>query len=105
MQHDVIAVYLTFPDEACAERIARLLVESRLAACVNVFPGARSIFRWDGAVTTEVEVVALAKTSTARLEALTEAVREAHPYQVPCVVAYPALGGEPNYLKWVREET
>ena len=101
---DVVAVYLTFPDEASAERVARALVERRLAACVNVVPGARSFYRWEGAVQAEPEVLAVAKTRATRLPALTAAAQALHPYEVPCVVAYPALGGLEGYLDWVRSE-
>ncbi len=105
MDDDVLAVYLTFPDEASAERVARALVERRLAACVNVVPGARSVYRWEGAVQADPEVLAVAKTRATRLAALTAAVQALHPYEVPCVVAYPALGGLEGYLDWVRSET
>ena len=105
MRDDVLAVYLTFPDEASAEHLARLLVERRLAACVNLMPGARSFYRWQGAVHTDVEVLAVAKTRAGRLDALVAAVREEHPFDLPCVVAYPAAGGDAAYLDWVRSET
>lgn len=105
MSTSVVAVYLTFPDHASADRLARLLVEERLAACVNVLSGARSVYRWEGAVVSDEEIVAVAKTSRDRLEALSERVRAEHPYDVPCVVAYPALGGLGAYLDWVVQET
>lgn len=105
MPNDVLAVYLTFPDEVSAERLARVLVERRLAACVNLLPGARSFYRWQGAVTTEAEVLAVAKTRAERLDALIAAVRELHPFEIPCVVAYPAASGDAAYLDWIRAET
>lgn len=105
MRDDVVAVYLTFPDEASAERVARQLVEQRLAACVNLLPAARSVYRWEGEVRMEPEVVGIAKTSADRVAALGEAVRAAHPFDVPCVVAYPALTGLAPYLAWVSAET
>lgn len=105
MSTSVVAVYLTFPDHASAERLARLLVEERLAACVNVLRGARSVYRWEGAVVSDEEVIAVAKTTRCRLEALSERVHAEHPHEVPCVVAYPALGGLGAYLDWVDEET
>ncbi len=105
MRDDVLAVYLTFPDEASAERLARLLVERRLAACVNLMPGARSFYRWQGAVSADVEVLAVAKTRAGRLDALVATVRAEHPFDLPCVVAYPAIGGDDAYLDWVRAET
>lgn len=105
MDDDVVAVYLTFPDDASAEHVARALVDRRLAACVNVLPGARSFYRWHGAVQADAEVLAVAKTRASRLPGLTAAVQSLHPYEVPCVVAYAALGGLEPYLDWVRSET
>lgn len=105
MRDDVVAVYLTFPDEAVAERVARLLVAQRLAACVNLLPAARSVYRWEAEVRMEPEVVGIAKTGADRVAALVEAVRSAHPFDLPCVVAYPAVGGLAPYLSWVVEET
>ncbi len=102
---DVVGVYLTFPDVATAEGIAEVLVAERLAACVNVLPPCTSVYRWEGRVVREPEVVAWAKTTRGRLNALTAAVEARHPYEVPCVVAYPAVGGSAAYLDWVRSET
>jgi periplasmic divalent cation tolerance protein len=104
MERPVVGVYLTFPDVATAERIATALVEAGLVACVNLLP-ATSLYRWGGRVVREAEVVAWAKTTRDRLEALTALVAELHPYDVPCVVAYPTAGGAAPYLDWVRAET
>jgi periplasmic divalent cation tolerance protein len=101
----VVGVYLTFPDAETAEAIGAALVEAGLAACVNVFPVGTSVYRWEGAIVREAEVVAWAKTTRDRLEALTDAVVAAHPYAVPCVVGYPAVGGAVAYLDWVRGAT
>lgn len=104
--HDaVVGVYLTFPDAATAEAIGAALVEGRLAACVNLFPPVTSLYRWEGKLQRDGEVVAWAKTTRARLGALTAAVQARHPYEVPCVVAYQAVGGAADYLDWVRAET
>ena len=100
----VVAVYLTFPDAATAEALATELVDARLAACVNVLPQALSVYRWAGSVVREAEVVAVAKTTAGRLAALVAQVEARHPYDVPCVVAYPAAGGSAAYLEWVRGE-
>ncbi len=107
-QHDsteVVGVYLTFPDEAAADRIASDLVSSRLAACVNIFGTGRSVYRWDDEIVSGPEVFAWAKTTRDRLEELQARVTELHPFEVPCVVAYPAQGGLPAYLDWVATET
>jgi periplasmic divalent cation tolerance protein len=101
----VLAVFITFPNETVATEVGEMLVERRLAACVNLVPGVVSLFRWDGEVTREREVLAFAKTTRERLDELVAAVRDAHPYELPCVVAYPAAGGLTSYLEWVADET
>lgn len=100
----VLAAYLTFPDAATAQAIAKTLVERRLVACVNLLPSATSVYRWEDEVVTATEVIGWAKTTRDRLPALTQAVRELHPYDLPCVVAYPAVGGLSEYLAWVEDE-
>jgi periplasmic divalent cation tolerance protein len=102
---EVIAVYMTFPSESVALEVAEALVGQRLAACVNVVPGIVSFFRWEGAVTREREVVAIAKTTRDRLDALVSVVQGTHPYELPCIVAYGAEGGLVPFLEWVEAET
>jgi periplasmic divalent cation tolerance protein len=101
---DVRVVLLTAPDAATAERIATALVEERLAACVNVVPGMRSTYRWEGAVQKDDELLLVAKTRADRLAALTARVRALHPYELPEVLALPAAGGSDAYLAWVTRE-
>jgi periplasmic divalent cation tolerance protein len=93
------------PDAATAERLARTLVDARIAACVQLLPGVRSVYRWEGAVEAADEVLLLVKTWDDRLGALTEAIRAAHPYALPEIMAVPAVGGLAAYLDWVRDET
>ena len=93
------------PDAATADRIARELVEARIAACVQVLPGLRSVYRWEGVVETANEVLLVAKTWDDRLGALIEAVRASHPYALAEIMAVPAVGGLAAYLDWVRDET
>jgi periplasmic divalent cation tolerance protein len=90
---DVRVVLLTAPDATTAERIATALVEERLAACVNVVPGMRSTYRWEGAVQRDDELLLVAKTRADRLAALTARVCALHPYELPEVLALPAAGG------------
>lgn len=99
------SLYLTFPDDACAVRIARALVDARLVACVNVLPGARSLYRWQGAVHDEPEVVAVAKTRAELVPAVVREVRRLHPYDTPCVVSWPIEEGDAAYLAWIGEAT
>ena len=102
---DVRVAFATAPDEAVALRIARALVEERLAACANLVPGVRSIYRFRGVVEDEREVLLVIKTSADRVEALAERLRALHPYELPELVVMPTAGGLAPYLDWVRAET
>jgi periplasmic divalent cation tolerance protein len=102
---DVRVAFATAPDEAVALRIARALVEERLAACANLVPGVRSIYRFRGVVEDEREVLLVIKTCADRIEALAERLRALHPYEVPELVVVPTAGGLAPYLDWVRVET
>jgi periplasmic divalent cation tolerance protein len=99
------SVYMTFPDEATAERIGSALLHDNLVACVNIVPGALSLFRWEGAVQREREALAFAKTRADLVEAVVARVRQLHPYDTPCVVALDVAGGDPAYLRWIGDET
>jgi periplasmic divalent cation tolerance protein len=97
--------FATAPDEAVALRIARALVDERLAACANLVPGVRSIYRFRGVVEDQREVLLVIKTCADRVEALAERLRALHPYEVPELVVVPTAGGLAPYLDWVRAET
>jgi periplasmic divalent cation tolerance protein len=84
-----------------ADRIARLLVETRVAACVNVVPGVVSFYRWKGAIERDAELLLVMKTTGERLEALKAALVAAHPYEVPELVAFPIAAGHQAYLDWL----
>jgi periplasmic divalent cation tolerance protein len=102
MNTDVLVVYVTTPDAAVAERLARALVEEELAACCSIVPGVRSIYRWEGRVQDDAELLLVIKTTAPRLDALARRVVALHPYAVPEVVALPVAGGHVPYLDWVR---
>lgn len=102
---DVRVVLVTAPDVETASALARALVDERLAACVNLLPGVRSIYRWQDAVEDDSEVLLVVKTRAARCAALAERVRALHPYDVPEVLELAAVGGSAGYLDWVRAET
>ncbi|MEE8473890.1 MAG: divalent-cation tolerance protein CutA [Myxococcota bacterium] len=104
-ESDVCVVLITAPDGDTAAGIGRTLVEERLAACVNVVPGVRSLYRWQGSVREDVELLLFVKTRVDRMPALAARVRELHPYDVPEVLALPAVGGSEEYLDWVRSES
>jgi periplasmic divalent cation tolerance protein len=101
---DIQVVLVTAPDIDVATRIAGALVEERLAACVNLVPGVRSIYRWNGRVENDSEVLMIIKTRADRSVELTERVRALHPYDTPEVVLIPVAGGSRDYLDWVRAE-
>lgn len=86
-----------------AERIARALVEGRLAACVNIVPGLTSVYRWKGAVETDAETLLVIKTRGERVEELRSALVGLHPYEVPELIVLPIQGGHPPYLAWLDE--
>jgi periplasmic divalent cation tolerance protein len=92
-----ILVYSTCPDAATAERIGRHLVGEGLCACVNIIPGMRAIYRWQGAVETADEVVLIIKTVTGRAEAVGQRLRQLHPYTEPCELRIPVSGGSESY--------
>ncbi|MFM1991152.1 MAG: hypothetical protein RJA99_4109 [Pseudomonadota bacterium] len=101
---DVTIVLTTVPDAASAERIARALVDERLAACVTALGPARSTYRWQGAVEVADELPLLIKTTAAAWPTLRARLRALHPYEVPEMLAWRAADGWPAYLDWVRGE-
>ena len=102
-EDNYLVVYCSCPDEACARRLADALVEERLAACVTRLPGATSVYRWEGSVHRDPEVLLIIKTTAGRLANLTARIEALHPYEVPEVIAVPAAGGSERYLRWVGQ--
>jgi periplasmic divalent cation tolerance protein len=102
---NVLIVLTNCPDADVADRLARALVEGKLAACVNQLPAVSSTYRWQGAVERAVEVPLLIKTTQERLPEVQEAIRTLHPYEVPEIIAIPVVAGLPAYLRWVVEAT
>jgi periplasmic divalent cation tolerance protein len=96
-------VFVTGPDADALESIGRALVEEGLAACVNVLPGIRSVYRWDGETRVDSEALAMIKTTENCVQAARLRVTELHPYDVPEFVAVEVAEGSPAYLRWVRE--
>ena len=99
-----LLVLTNLPDRAAAERIADLVIEKRLAACVNIL-ACRSVYRWKGAVQHDEEHPMLIKTTQERYPALEQALRAGHPYELPEIIAVPIERGLPAYLDWVAAET
>ena len=102
---ETLLVLTNLPDRAAAEKVAASLIEQRLAACVNILAPCRSVYRWKGAVQHDEEHPLLVKTTAARYAALEAAIRAAHPYELPEIIAVPIERGLPAYLQWVDTET
>lgn len=98
-------VYITIDSYAAAETLGKKLIEEKLVACVNILANMTSFYRWQGAIETGKETVILAKTRTSLVDQLTARVKSLHSYTVPCVVAVPIEGGNPDFVKWVEQET
>jgi periplasmic divalent cation tolerance protein len=98
---DLLIVYSTFASEEDAARVTRVLVEERLIGCANLVPGVRSIYRWQGSVADEREVLAIMKTRKQDWSALLSRLHELHPYDTPECVAVRMAAGAPKYLEWL----
>jgi periplasmic divalent cation tolerance protein len=100
-----IVVFITASKEDEAVTIARALVEDRLAGCVNIVRNIRSIYRWQGNIEDDGEVLMIAKTKKKLFKALEKKVKELHSYAVPEIIAFPILAGSNEYLQWLRDAT
>jgi periplasmic divalent cation tolerance protein len=100
-----LLVLTNLPDRAAAEKLAETLITQQVAACVNILAPCRSVYRWKGAVQHDEEHPLLIKTTRERYAALEAAIRAAHPYELPEIIAVPIERGLPAYLDWVATET
>ena len=101
MNNDSLVVFSTAPDNEVAEALAEHLVSEQLAACVNLVAGVRSVYRWEGEVHRDPEVLLIVKTDQQHLELLTETLQNRHPYDCPEIIAMPIVGGSAGYLDWL----
>jgi periplasmic divalent cation tolerance protein len=99
---EMLLVFTTFAREADAERVVRVLIEERLIACGNLLPGARSLYRWEGAIADQREIVVLMKTRKQDWTALLSRLHELHPYQTPECIAVRIAAGAPAYMAWLE---
>ena len=104
-ESELIVVLCTVPDEATAEKLAKGLVEDRLAACVNAIPGVKSFYRWQGKLETDAEIQLVIKTRRGRFDELATWLKTHHPYDVPEIVAIPASHVSKEYLTWAVEQS
>ena len=98
-----ILVLTTSDTRELAETIARALVESGEAACVNIVPGIRSIYRWQGKICDDAEFLLLIKSTTERFDSIRSRIKNLHTYQVPEVIAVPLSAADPEYLDWLQK--
>lgn len=97
-------IYMTAGSKAEAQKIGKALVESRLAACVNILDNMQSIYRWEEKIQEDSEVVLIAKTTEPLVSLLIDKVRSLHSYDCPCIVSLPVLEGYPPFLDWIHSE-
>ena len=102
---DALELHVTMPDAEAATSLARVLVEEGLAACVNVVPGVRSVYAWEGRIQEEEEVLCLIKTRQAVFDRARQRILDLHPYEVPEILAFAVDDGSPAYLDWLRKST
>ncbi len=105
MDEECCEVVVTGPDAEWLAGFTRTLVEERLAACGHQLAAIRSVYRWDGEVHDDPEARVALHTRRSLVAAIVVRTDELHPYDVPCVIALPLVGGSPAYLSWVRQET
>ncbi len=103
-QEAIVSVYATFGSEEEARRIARMVVEERLAACANVLAPCFSVYRWQGRIEEAAEVPAIFKTRADAASRLVERIRTLHSYDVPAAVVWPIADAVPDYAEWVAAE-
>jgi periplasmic divalent cation tolerance protein len=102
---DYVMVFITVKSEKEGEKITSALLKEKLAACVNMIGGVKSSFRWKGQISTENEVLLIAKTKDMLFENLKKRVLELHSYEVPEIIATSILAGSEKYLEWIKKET
>ncbi len=98
-----ITVFTTFPDGESAKKFARMIVEENLAACVNLIKGVESIYRWEGKICTDEEIMIIIKTNNKRLDALKNLLLKAHPYDLPECIVLEISDGQQPYLDWLTK--
>lgn len=102
---DYRVVFITVPNDAQAERLTKILIEEKLAACVNQISGIQSTYWWEGQIEKGTEHLLIVKTRAGLIEALISTIKTNHSYSVPEVIALPVLAGNPDYLKWIDTST
>jgi periplasmic divalent cation tolerance protein len=102
---EFVILYSTFPDGESAGKAAHALIEAELAACVNISGPMTSVYRWQGKIETASEVSVFVKTRRALADRAIAIARAVHPYDLPCFLTLPIIGGDVDYLDWIRRQT
>ncbi len=105
MKQTHIAILCTVPTFSVAQEIATELVTSELAACCNILPGVTSIYRWQGKVETDEELIMIIKSTEEKYKAIENSIKELHPYEVPEILSFQIKQGLGKYLHWINEVT
>lgn len=96
-------IYSTFPSTTEARKAGKSLINKRLAACVNIIPKMESIYMWEDKIQSSSEVVMLVKTTKSKSKAVIKLLTDGHSYDCPCVIELPINGGNPDFLKWIKD--
>ena len=102
---NAVFIYTTLPDMESAREMGETLVRERLAACVNIFPGMRSIYEWQGRLEFDEEVAVIFKTTPKRTQAAEARIAALHPYEVPAILRLPVAHVNAAYLEWLQAQT
>lgn len=105
MQYQALIIQTTAPDLLFAKRLAHILVEDHLAACVHIAPPGLSIYMWQDNLEGSEELSLTIKTSTHRAQACMDKILELHPYDLPEIICLPVMGGHQDYLSWISQQT
>ena len=105
METGILSVYITFPNREEAIFVTGQLLEQRLIACANLHGPVLSLYRWEGSIKQEAEMITIAKTTDRQLGALIAAVKNLHSYELPCIIAHRVADGLPPFLQWIKDET
>ena len=103
-ENKFIMIITTVNSDSAAKKIAQALIEEKLAACVNIIPSVTSIFRWEGKVSTESELILIAKSKEKLFDEIKDKILSLHPYKLPEIITVPIVDGSKEYLKWVEDE-
>ena len=102
---EFIVVLITCPSQENADKIKKLLLEKKAAACINIIPGVSSHFLWQGKIDSAQEIMLIGKTTKNKLDNIIKLVKQLHSYEVPEIIALPIIGGSKEYLDWIENET